>query len=43
MDIEFPAKVCASLFYYKHESKYIRIPCFVEMKIKTTNKICGIS
>ncbi len=23
--------------------KYSRIPCFVEMKIKTTNKICGIS
>jgi general stress protein 26 len=43
MDIEFFAEVCVSLFYYKHESKYNKIPCFVEMKIKRTNKICDIS
>jgi hypothetical protein len=34
MNIKFTTKVCASLYYCKHESKYSRIPCFVEMKSK---------
>ncbi len=35
-----------SMFIYIIENmnkKYSKIPCFVEMKIKTTNQICGIS
>jgi hypothetical protein len=34
MNIKFIAKVCASLYYCKHESKYSKIPCFVEMKLR---------
>ncbi len=30
MNIKFIVEVCASLYYYKHELKYNKIPCFVE-------------
>jgi hypothetical protein len=43
MNIKFTVKVCAFLYYYKHESKYNKIPCFIEKDPKTTNKIYSIS
>jgi hypothetical protein len=41
-NIETTAKVCTSLFYWKLNQNYNKIPCFVKNEIKTTNKIYGI-
>jgi hypothetical protein len=43
MNIEITTEVCASLYYWKLNHNYSKIPCFVENEIKTTNKICSIS
>ncbi len=42
MNREFTTKICAYL-YYKHESNYNKIPYFVEINPKTTNKTCRAS
>jgi hypothetical protein len=43
INIKIITKICASLYYWKLNQNYSRIPCFVENEIKTTNKICNIS
>jgi len=43
MDMEIIVKVCTSLFYWKLNYNYSKIPCSVEMKSKQQNKICGIT
>jgi hypothetical protein len=43
MHIKFTVEVYEFLYCYKHESKYSRMPCFVEKNPKATITICGIS
>ncbi len=41
--MKFTIEVYDFLYCCKHESKYSRIPCFVEKNFEATIKICGIS
>ncbi len=41
--MEIIAKVYTSLFCWKINQNYNKIPCFVKMKFKKQHKVCGIS